>query len=138
MSDDYTPKDHHPTRIFTGAQILGWTARGSENVRAYLPRDTIYIGEEPGQDGDSWVFTNGDKDERDNEKLWRFNLPFTQEADPEKEYLCPRVVAYEGKATEYDDMDGWGDAAHVTRCDRCGTHTQENLLTVEAKCTGCR
>jgi hypothetical protein len=138
MTDAHIPRHHHPTRIFKGAQILGWIARGSENVRAHNPRDYVYIGDDPSELGDSWIFTTGEKDQYDNEKLWRFDLPFTEEPDPEKEYLCPQVIAFEGKTTDYDDMDGWGDAVHVRRCDHCSIHKQENLLTVELKCGSCR
>lgn len=128
---------HPPTRTFTGAEILKRIARGSEDVRAYTPSDTVYIGDAPGVEGDSWVFTNGEK-HYNTELLWRFDLPFTEKTDPEKEYVCPQVVAFEGVATEYDDMNWRGGASHNTRCDQCGFHTQLDAFIVEAHCGKCR
>lgn len=136
--DEFPSRSDRPAQTFTGTQIQQWIARGSENLRAYLPRTTVGVDDSPSAEGDAWIFTNGEKDQYDQERVFQIALPFTEELDPAKEYVCRQMVAYEAVATEYDEADGWGDATHVTRCDHCGTHTQLNQLHVEAKCGSCR
>lgn len=114
VMDDFPSRSDRPAQTFTGTQIQQWIARGSENLRAYLPRTTVWVNDSPGAEGDAWIFTNGEKDQYDQEKIFQFALPFTEELDPAKEYACRQP---DGRLRERGDAIR--RSRRVGRCDAC-------------------